>query len=583
MHRGGGVAAVTSGAAGTESSPDLRGAVGIGPAVDERASATPASATPATGVVTRQPRTGVLARIARAGVSRVTRRPFDVALRLAVLAASSWQLVDLLGRSSNEYGDYALTTDFATFEQAWWQLGRGNLDPYDTLGNHPFWKDQFNLTFWPLGLLHLVSSSPFTLLVVQDSCIALTTLLAGWWVCDAVARRLGERRFTAAAIVAATSLALALDPWAFETAFFDYHAEPMALVFLLLAGRALWNRKRHSPFLWALLACLTCSAGATLTLGLGIGASLTSRDIRRRSLGVAAIGLVMIGVIVLLGANQGTQLGGAYGYLAGRAGSGNSLGTGFTILGGVLRHPSLPVSTLWSRRSFLEPIFTAGGVLGVFSGWGLGIAVIDVLSSGLNSTNLFVQMTAGGFQNFPAVVFLLVGSALTVTWLASARQSLLHRLPPLATRIAGLAVGLAALASSLALAAQDDPGIQARWISVWGPGEVTLAQIARQIPQSVQVVISQGFVGRFAERQQVVPYIVPDQSVPLRGSVTWFVIGPAVGIETVPHATAWQALSVLQSRYHGTLVASNDGIAAVVVHRSQVPGGAVDLPPAGTG
>ncbi len=512
-------------------------------------------------------------------VQRVARRPLDTTLRLAALVAASLQFVNLLGRSAAQYEDYALTVDFALFHQAWWELGQGNLDPYSTVTRNPFWKVEFNLTFWPLALLHVVSSSPFTLLVVQDCCIALSTLIAALWVCDAVALRLPTRRFTAVAIVLGTLLALLLDPFSFEAAYFDYHAEAMMLVFLLLAGRALWNSRRRSPVVWALLACLTASVGALLAVGLGLGAAVSAAGRRRSGLVVAVTGLVMIGVIAALGANQATLLGPSYGYLTGDTVTGNGLSAAFTIAAGVVRHPSIAASTLWSRREDLGSIFASGGVLGVLSGWATGVAVLGLLANALNVTTLFVQLTSGGFQNLPIVVFLLVGSALSVAWLTAWEGWSSRRGIGSAARGAGRLLGLGALTSSLLVASIDDPGIGHRWMSVWPPGAQILARINAMIPENDQVVVSQGVIGRFAGRREVVPYIVPNQAVPLRGRVTWFVISPPVGIETIPVDMGWQALSALQTRYHGELAASDDGVAAVIVHRSEVPGGVVYLPP----
>jgi len=508
-------------------------------------------------------------------------------MRLVVLAGAVAQCAMLVARSRSQWDDFSLTVDFAVFHQAWWLLGHGHLSPFDTIGGHPFWKDQFNLTFWPLGLLFAVSHSSFTLLVVQDVTIALASLVAGWWVCDAVEARLRGRRLTGLAVILATTAALVLDPWAFETAYFDYHAEPLAALFLLLAGRAIWRGRRVSPYVWGLLAMASCTAGATLAFGLGVGAAATGSGRWRRGLALAGMAVAFTALVVVLGANSGTLLGPTYGYLAGPKAIGNGLSAALAIAGGVLAHPGTAWHMLWSRRSALSVIFTAGGVLGVLSGWGAGVALVDVLTNGLNSAPSFTSLISGGFQNLPAVLFVIVGSALAVCWLAERERTFLlaRKARPLrwtgrrAGSVVAVLAGLAALSTAVVLAARDDGAMTATWLRVPPASARQLDAILRQVPTGWEVAASQGIAGRFGGRSEVYAYEAANQTVALGTARVLFVLAPAVGIEPVAAPVAWAAAHALLTRYHGRLISRRAGVWAIVVERAAVPGHLVQLPP----
>jgi hypothetical protein len=507
----------------------------------------------------------------------------DSLTRAIVIVGAALQLANLVQRSWTQWKAFALTVDFATFHQAWWTLGHANLDPFDTLGGHPFWSDQFNLTFWPVGLLYPVSHSGFTLLVVQDALIAGATLVAGLWVCDAVEARLGRAPGRPLAIVAGTMTALVLDPWALETAYFDFHAEAIAAFFLLLAGRALWRGRRHSPFVWGLLAMASCTAGATLAVGLGLGALATSKHRRKPGLALALLGIAFIDLVVALKANRGTLLGPTFGYVAAGKPVGNNLSGAVAVATGVAQHPSVPIHMLWTKRWYLDPIFTAGGVLGVLSGWGAGVAVLDVIGEGLNASPSFVSIESGGFQNYPVVPFLVVGTALIVVWLVARQAPILRLVGRRSLNVLGCVLGSVALASAVLLANQRDPSIAPSWLTVPPGSAAILQRIYDRVPASWEVVASQGIVGRFAQRRYVYAFGEAGAPIPLETAKVMFVMAPIVGIETVPEPAALAAENALESTYHGTVTVHRDGVLGIVVDRSAVPGHVVELPPPSAG
>src|SRR5579871_2803837 len=62
---------------------------------------------------------------------RFKRDLVDSLLRLVVIIGATTQAIDLLVRSRRQWSDFSLTEDFAVFNQAWWLLGHGVVDPFD--------------------------------------------------------------------------------------------------------------------------------------------------------------------------------------------------------------------------------------------------------------------------------------------------------------------------------------------------------------------------------------------------------------------------------------------------------------------
>jgi hypothetical protein len=490
-------------------------------------------------------------------------RPYlrlPIVLRVGVALAAMAQLGLMLAVAWAQWRRFALTTDFAQYSQAQWLIGHGHLNPFDTLTNSPLWRMQATYILWPIGLLWPITHSSFSLLVIQDLALAGCTWVAGTWVVEAVEHRLSGRQLAQAGVVAGLVVALAVNPFAFEAAFFDFHPEPIGALFLLLAARAMWRGRRVSPYVWAALALTTGAAGTLLTVGLGLGVAVFVPGRRRQGLAIFLGGLVWLGVIVALGMSQGTPLVTSYGYLAGvqnKTGISAVLAIGF----GIVQHPSLALQVLWHRHQPIYQILRAGGVIGLVTGWGVGVVVFDVLANGLIGPSVFIAFMSGGFQNFTAVIFLAVGSALAVVWLL--RQGR-------AGKALGVAVGIVALVNSLSLAFTTDPGLPASWLSVVTPSaQVALVHAESKIPTSWAVIASQGVVGRFGTHTSVFSYLVPCETLPLAQKNTAVIIAPGQGIESVPIASAVSAVDQLKQA-HDPLLVHDGGIWVFRVQRSHI-------------
>jgi hypothetical protein len=95
-----------------------------------------------------------------------------------------------------------------------------------------------------------------------------------------------------------------------------------------------------------------------------------------------------------------------------------------------------------------------------------------------------------------------------------------------------------------------------------------LARVDAQIPASAETVVSQGVVGRFAQRHAYYPYFdvfADGQTVPLFGHTVYVVLVPRQGIEEASPAGTMKAVTLM--RHLGAhQLAARDGVYAFAYH-----------------
>ncbi len=461
-----------------------------------------------------------------------------------VLLAWSWHL----------WSQFDLSSDFATYAQAWSRIGTGHLDPYETLFlwhaphyGYPFLQSHFELAVWPLAMLRAVGLPASALLVVQDVALVVATGAAVRLVLEVVDRhwpRQGDRPRRGVGVVAGCLAAACIAcPWTYWAASFDFHLQVVATAFALLAGRdALVGRRRAWIFACAVLLCGDVAATYLVAVGL---ATLVAGRRRFDGIGFVAAALAWLGVVSLFHADKGSSLTAGYGYLAGHA-VGSGLAGVAAIVAGMVRHPRVPARVLRDRWRAVGQYLVGSGLIGVLTPLGLAAAVVVLVPNALNAPGIYVSHVAG-FQNlFPALA-LASASAGAVTWVARRRPG---------TLACSTAVALAggALLATCVVTAQTLPTIGAQFETVPGPTAARLAAVAAVTPPSAEVVATNAVVGRFATRRWVYPFLgdVPDQVVP--------VFGHTVVVVLVAHlrgasrsfgqltAAARQALSTMGAR-----------------------------------
>jgi hypothetical protein len=474
------------------------------------------------------------------------------------------QLAVSLAWSAILYRRFALTFDFTIFHQAWFLISHGDLDPYNTVKDTPFWQDHSAFLIWPLASLYWICPHGVLLLWLQDVCVVGAEVVVFTWLCEEAHR---YRPGTDAAWLSGAGLTLlVVNPWTWWALSWDFHVETLAIPFTALLAWDLANGRRRA-WIWVapLLAC--GDVAATYVAGIGLGAVLAGRRSRRQGTILFCLGAGATVLITLLHGNQGSGSGlQAYDYLAGPAAGATLSLSGLAT--GIASHPLLVVHALWSKRLGIWANLAPTGLLGIGFVWLLPLAAIVLLANTLFAGQLFA---GPGFQSVPLYVLLPVGTVAVLGWLARR-----HR------RAAMLLTGLV-VAQALVWAVVWLPGTPSRWLRVSPTAAATLASIDARIPGNAEVFASQGIMGRFADRTDIQALYGPGK-LTVNGSQAWFVIAPLAGIETLSTASSMALIGELAGPMHATLVTDANGVWAfrwnppAGVDTMTVPGNSSPLP-----
>ena len=451
------------------------------------------------------------------------RRIAYVVLSLKLAAFASWSVV--------LFRHFSLTPDFAQYQQAWYLIAHGDLNPYDTVGNFAFWQNHAEFIMWPLALLYWVFPNGVVLLWLQDIGVVGAELVAFTWLCEIALRYRSGR--DARWLAGAGLVLLAVNPWSWWAVSFDFHAECLAVLFIALLSWDLANGRRRA-WVWA-AAVLACGdVAGTYVLGLGLGLLITSRDSWRRGALLAGLGAGALLLITTIHGNEGSGHGlQAYDYLA--PGYNHSLGL-IGLVMGIATHPFAVLAKLWTKRLDLWANLASSGFLGLAYLPLLPLMMVVVISNSLFAGDLFSEPL---FQSLPVYVLMPVATVGALGWLTRRH------------RRAGLLAAAVVVAQAIGWSAVWAPQTPSQWLRVPGPTAATLAAVEARIPASAAVFASQGVVGRFATRYDVRPL---NGHLPIRPGQDWFVFTPWAGIETQTTAGAMAFAAELADHLHATLV-----------------------------
>jgi hypothetical protein len=456
------------------------------------------------------------------------------------------QLVSYLVWSVILYGHFSVTWDFAIYHQAWYLVAHGNLDPYSTIIDLRFWRNDAELFPYVLAPLYWIFRTGIALQWVQDLGLCGAELVVFTWLCDQARRHCAERD---AAWLAGLGLLLFLvNPWLWASISFDVHEEPLALFFTALLAWDL-SRGRRRAWVWVVPVLLGGTPTTTYVIAVGLGGVLAGRLTRRLGARIAATGIAYALVLTLVHGNVfSAEV--VHVYIAEASG-----------------HPFRLAEILWDWRANLIANLTPGGLVGISMPMilplGLGVAISNTL---LPTANFSEPI----FQNLPLYVFLPVGTVTVLAWLLRRHRRTTF---VLASIVAAQAIGWAAVWG---------PQIPGQWLRVSGSEAATLASVQARIPASAEVVASQGVMGRFSGRADAYSLLGAAGAPVRRG--TWFVIVPTAGIETVTPATSMALIGELAGPLHATLVAHANGVWAFRltpppgVTMVQPPGGSSPIP-----
>lgn len=466
------------------------------------------------------------------------------------------QLVGLIVFSAIQYQRFSLTKDFAAYSQALWLIAHGHLDPYSTLIRAQFWRSDAEFIIWPLSLIYRIIPTPFILLLVQDVAVVLTELMTFLWVADLLQMNHQLSRRAAKALAMGSFAVLLLNPWAYNTIAFDFHTHVLAALVIVIAGRDLWAGRVRRMWVWVALALLCNALGALYIVGLGLIGLLAGRRTRMAGLGLVVFGAIYFLVITTVGGDGagGNGISAWYGYLVGPHHGKISI---FDVVVGAIRHPNLIDHMFATRWSVILEFLLPCGLIGVFSPWAFGMALVVFVPSTLAVSTNFLRLDQS-FQSWPALPFVLLGTISILVTLLGRREALLRL---------GAYTSAAWAACVVVLAIVVIPAIPKYWISVGPRAAAVLSDARAQLPSGAEVVASTGIVGRFAERQHVyVLGLAPsgtsgfDVPVPTNAHNVVFILAPSQGVEGWLHNVYDRAVPVLRFRLHAKQLAAGDGI-----------------------
>ena len=482
------------------------------------------------------------------------RKEWPVALRRARIVGFALIGVQLIGLGWWSYvlaSRYALTKDFAEYEQAAFLLAHGHLNPYSTIVSNTFWQDHGDFMFLPIALVQALWLHPVVLSWAQDLAIVGAEAIAFAWICEIAARRAQhDRRLVLPVLLIALGVVLLVaNPWIAWGLSFDYHVEAVSTLFLLATLYDLHHDRRR-VWVWVVCCLLSGDIGGTYIVASGISGVLVSRSLWRRGVAIAALGLATLIAFSLLHFNHGTNSH-AYGPLVFANGSAENSGQAFsaiTILTSVLEHPARAMHILWQNRGDAWANTSPVGIVGLF--WLPVMPVlILILAEGQLASQLFA---APGFQNLPIASLAAVGTVAICSAVAGRHLGRKRWLAP--SLIALL------MANAIAWAVVWLPQVKINWLRVTPAAAMTLKSIESKIGSQDEVLVSQGIVGGFAYRPAIYPLFSPTITVPVRATKVWIILAPSQGVETASVSGVYEDIDELSTDPSMRLVVAKDGI-----------------------
>jgi hypothetical protein len=222
-------------------------------------------------------------------------------------------------------------------------------------------------------------------------------------------------------------------------------------------------------------------------------------------------------------------------------------------------HPGTPLHMVWSRAHLLYLQLASAGLIGVLCPLGFGMSVVVLLENALNGSPVFSSQTSA-FQSLTVYAFVLVGTVMVLLWLSRLRWS--------GRRLVASVLAVAVLVQVVVLAVVWIPRAHTQFAVVGGPTSQTLSELQPKIPDGAEVVVSQGVIGRFADRRLVFPFLDVDnggQIVPVFGRGPVVVVLTDAGIEFATTTGTATAVAYLQS-IGAHEITSKNGIYAFLLH-----------------
>jgi hypothetical protein len=483
-------------------------------------------------------------------------RPLDLPLqrvRRIGFVVLGVQGVGLLIWSLVIFHRFAISSDFAGYDQAWFLMAHGHLNPTISVwGNHVFLKSHAEIIMVLLAPLWWISHSGLTLLWLADIALVVAECVTFAWMCEVAASR---PRRTGWKLAALGLFFLVANPWMYWALSFDFHAETLGACFALLAAYDLAHHHNRA-WLWVAL-CLCCGdVCATYVAGVGISAVLAGKPWRRQGLVFIGLGAAFTGLATVIGANSGSGLASYAPPTGGSGGGGGAGGTGGHVthvthavrgsgvsgvsglLASPFRAPAKFFHDLWPNKLNIYANLAPAGGIGIFCAWGFGVPFLVLLENNLRSG---FSVTAA--QNLPIYCFVSLGTVMVLSRISAWK--------PVVATVVAVVLAL----STLGWFIEWFPRTDSQWLRVNATAAAAIARATASITPGDEVAAAHGVEGRLAGRAQM--YTL-GTALPVGAHTVFLVSAPSQGIETIP---LQEELSILDqiSKAGGRLVSSGGG------------------------
>lgn len=476
-------------------------------------------------------------------------------LRYWAYGAFTLQFLALVAWKAFMFSRFSGTLDENEYQQSMYLISHGSINPVTTAWGRAFIRDHGSFFIWFLAPLDWIPPVGLMLLVAGVACVVIAEVVAFRWLSEICERHwFNDPDSGHAKILARLGLVvLVASPWTWWVVSFDVHGELFAAPFIILAAWKFSQQRYRWAWFW--IAC-TLGIGAIVAswiVGLALSAAVAGLVDRRsrRTLWIVAAGLVATGLGTLMGLSavgldSGSNLNTLYGYLTIPAGGHipRKLGIG-KLLESMAFHPLRVVHGLLNHLQDIYANLAPTAWIGVASAWTFGVPVTILLENELVGSFRFAGPI---FQSTPVYTFSAVGLILVLLRLSTFWRR----------RTVTLVVATLISVNCLAWAVVFLPHLQGQWVLVSNQQAATLSQIKSMIPQSSEVIISQGEISRFSMRRYV--YGSTNQyHWPVKTSDVWFIVTPRSGIEfTIEHDDT--VIQRLADYPYAQLVIVKDGI-----------------------
>jgi hypothetical protein len=225
--------------------------------------------------------------------------------------------------------------------------------------------------------------------------------------------------------------------------------------------------------------------------------------------------------------------------------------TASMLIKGILEHPARDLSVLWSHKANFWGSLSPAGLLGLI--WlPVTLPVLLVLGEGGLGNGALLGFENPGFQNIALAPMVALGTVAILTVLWRRPWPRFRRLMPI--------VMMVLAANTVVWSVIWLPQVSKNWLLVSPSAASTLRKLLPKISHNDQMLVSQGIVGAFSERQYVQVMFGSASTFELHRRKVWIILSPLQGIELGDSSGVYSDIEALEQNPAMHLVADSNGV-----------------------